>query len=76
MSQKEELEKIRKELELSNKDTVRRRGIFNPILWFGVLVMSIGLLLCMTIIGLPIGLPLYQAGKPLVWKNYGKKNGL
>ena len=76
MSDESELKKIRKELELSNKDTVRRRSLINPMFWIGLSFYILGFLLCLTIVGAILGIPMIQGGKAWMYKNYGKKSGL
>ena len=73
---KDELEKIRKELEKSNESIVERRSILNPIAWVGYSFMFLGFLLMLTIIGIPFGIGLYRGGKSWVYKNYDKNKGL
>lgn len=70
------MEEILEELKKSNKDTVYRRSIVNPLLWVGLSMYLVAFLLTLTILGIPIAIPLIRLAKPFIYKNYDKHNGL
>lgn len=51
----------------------RRRSLANPIYWVGLCIKLIGVLIAMTIIGLPVGIALIMAGRQMTHKNMHKK---
>jgi len=72
----QELKKIREELEKSNERDTQRRSFLNPMYWIGLTFYITGFLICCTIIGIPIGLPMIQGGRAWMYKNYSKNTGL
>jgi len=69
MSDENELQKIRKELEKSNENNTQRRSLLNPMFWIGLCFYITGFLICLTLIGIPLGLPMIQGGRSWMYKN-------
>lgn len=55
---------------MAEEATIKKRSKANPLYWCGVSLKVLGAAASATVIGIPIGVPLYRAGKQLTHKNY------
>lgn len=70
MTDKDDLvEAIQENTEAIESNATKRRSIVNPLFWIGITAYLLGFLLCITIIGLPIGVGLISSGRKLMYKN-------
>jgi len=64
----DQLEELKEALE-NNNDGTERRSLLNPMYWIGLCFLLTGFLFCLTIIGLPLGIPMIIGGRKWMYKN-------
>jgi uncharacterized membrane protein YccF (DUF307 family) len=64
----EQLQENQEEMEKIEKET-KTRSVLNPLYWIGVFLITVGILCCLTLIGIPLGWPLITTGKKCMFKN-------
>jgi len=72
MTEKEEMQEAFEEAlensEVKAQTRKQKRSFINPIYWMGICTQICGLLLCVTIIGIPFGIGVYSAGQDMKYK--------